>query len=194
MSTPESSLTHVPWALGNPMPELTLYPSQGFRIRPQYGQIHIRVFSVLFHESSVIYLHLEQMNVQASKVHAVGHSDMQGTTRPDLKALKVVCLDWPGLGNCMESAWASSTADLFHEIKLCPPVGRRELTFFNFIFTLIEQTYNILYILLVEYRSWCPHCFPLGRGPLWGAEPRFELGPAVQQADVLQSEPRRTLI
>ncbi len=34
-------------------------------------------------------------------------------------------------------------------------------------FTLIEQTYNILYILLVEHHS-CPHCFPLGRGPPLG--------------------------
>jgi hypothetical protein len=30
-------------------------------------------------------------------------------------------------------------------------------------------------------------------GLLWGAEPRFELGPAVQQADALLSEPRGTL-
>jgi hypothetical protein len=27
---------------------------------------------------------------------------------------------------------------------------------------------------------------------LWGAEPRFELGPALQQADALLSVPRRT--
>ncbi len=30
-------------------------------------------------------------------------------------------------------------------------------------------------------------------GLLWGAEPRFELGPAVQQAGALLSEPHRTL-
>jgi hypothetical protein len=53
---------------------------------------------------------------------------------------------------------------------------------FLFIFTLIEQTYNILYKLLVEHHSCCPHCFPLGRWPPLGAEPRFEPGPAVQQA------------
>jgi hypothetical protein len=29
---------------------------------------------------------------------------------------------------------------------------------------------------------------------MWGAEPRFELGPAIQQAVALLSEPRRTLI
>jgi hypothetical protein len=35
---------------------------------------------------------------------------------------------------------------------------------------------------------------PLSRGPPWGAEPRFEPGPAVQQAaDALLSELRRTL-
>ena len=38
-----------------------------------------------------------------------------------------------------------------------------------------------------------PHCSSLSRGPPWGAEPGFELGPAVQQADALLSEPRRTL-
>ncbi len=36
-------------------------------------------------------------------------------------------------------------------------------------------------------------CFCSVEGHLWGAEPRFELGPAVQQADALLSEPRRTL-
>jgi hypothetical protein len=41
-------------------------------------------------------------------------------------------------------------------------------TLFLFIFTLIEQTYNILYIVLVEHHSCCPHCFPLGRGPPQG--------------------------
>ncbi len=30
-------------------------------------------------------------------------------------------------------------------------------------------------------------------GPLWGAEPRFEVGPAIQQPGTLLSEPRRTL-
>ncbi len=29
--------------------------------------------------------------------------------------------------------------------------------------------------------------------PLWGAEPRFELGPAMQQANALPTEPRCTL-
>ncbi len=38
-----------------------------------------------------------------------------------------------------------------------------------------------------------PHCFCSVEGLLWGPEPRFELGPAVQQADALLSEPRRTL-
>jgi hypothetical protein len=38
-----------------------------------------------------------------------------------------------------------------------------------------------------------PHCSPLSRGPPWGAEPGFELGPAVQQTDALLSELRRTL-
>jgi hypothetical protein len=49
------------------------------------------------------------------------------------------------------------------------------------------------YILLVEYHSCYPRSFRSVEGLLWGAEPRFELGPAVQQAGVLLSEPRCTL-
>jgi hypothetical protein len=61
-----------------------------------------------------------------------------------------------------------------------------------FIFTFIEQTYNI-YILLVEYHS--INVLIALRLPtlLWVTEPRFKLGPAVQQDDALLSEPRRTL-
>ena len=39
----------------------------------------------------------------------------------------------------------------------------------------------------------CLHRFRSAEGLLWGAEPRFELGPALQQADALQFAPRRTL-
>jgi hypothetical protein len=67
------------------------------------------------------------------------------------------------------------------------------LPFFLFIFAFTEHTYNILYIILVEYHSWSLHCFRSVEGLLWGAEPRFELGPAKQQADALLSETRRTL-
>ncbi len=52
--------------------------------------------------------------------------------------------------------------------------------------------YNI-YLLLGEYLSCYLHCFRSVDGLLWGAEPRFELGPAVQQADALLPVPRRTL-
>ncbi len=38
------------------------------------------------------------------------------------------------------------------------------------------------------------HCSSLSRGPPWGAEPGFELWPAIQQADALLSELRRTLL
>ncbi len=51
---------------------------------------------------------------------------------------------------------------------------------FLFTFTLIEQTYNI-YL----YHSCYPHCFRTVVGLLWRAEPRFDLGPALQQADAL---------
>ncbi len=68
------------------------------------------------------------------------------------------------------------------------------LPLFKFIFTLIEQSYKIytyyspsttLVILIASARYRGP--------PLRGAESRFELGLAVQQADALQSEPHRTL-
>jgi hypothetical protein len=66
------------------------------------------------------------------------------------------------------------------------------LPLFLFIFTLIEQTYNILYILLVSTTLVVLIAFRSVEGLLWGAEPRFELGPAVQQAGALLSEPHRT--
>ncbi len=49
-------------------------------------------------------------------------------------------------------------------------------------------------MLLVQKHSWNPHCFPSPEGLLWGAEPRFELRTALQQADTLLSEPHRTLV
>jgi hypothetical protein len=59
-----------------------------------------------------------------------------------------------------------------------------------FLYILIEHTYNIFYInsssttleILIAVRS--------VEGTLWGAEPRFELGPALQQADTLLSSAR----
>ncbi len=52
----------------------------------------------------------------------------------------------------------------------------------------INRAY-IQYFYIVDCRS----CFRSAEGFLWGAEPRYELGPASQQADALLSEPRRTL-
>jgi hypothetical protein len=46
-----------------------------------------------------------------------------------------------------------------------------------------------LYILLIEYYSCYPHCFRSVESLLWGAEPSFEPGPALQQADALLYEP-----
>jgi hypothetical protein len=49
-------------------------------------------------------------------------------------------------------------------------------------------------LLLVEYQSCFPHCFhSVSVPPLRGAELRFELGPALQQANTLLSEPHLTL-
>ncbi len=60
-------------------------------------------------------------------------------------------------------------------------------------FTLIEHTYNLYIYNSSSAVSCFPHSFRSVEGLLWGAEPRFELGPALQQADVLLSEPCRTL-
>ncbi len=68
----------------------------------------------------------------------------------------------------------------------------RELTFGT---TKVASSFlfkNILCLILVECRSCSPHCIRSVEVLLWDAEPIFELGPAVQQADALLSEPRRT--
>jgi hypothetical protein len=60
------------------------------------------------------------------------------------------------------------------EIKYFQGLVKRFHSFYLF-FTLIEQTFNNLF---VEYHSCYPHCLRSVEGPLWSAEPRFELGPA----------------
>ncbi len=81
------------------------------------------------------------------------------------------------------------------------PCTGRETFFFKglvahfhsfYLFYINQADIQDLYILLVEYHSCFPHCIRSVEGLLWGVEPRFELGPAVQQADALLSEPRRT--
>ncbi len=65
---------------------------------------------------------------------------------------------------------------------------------FFIYFTLSEHTYNI-YIYNSSRTASCNlHRFRSVEGLLRGAEPRFELGPALQQADALLFVPRRTLI
>jgi hypothetical protein len=58
-----------------------------------------------------------------------------------------------------------------------------------FIYFYIYRAYiqYFLYIILVECHSWSPHCFRSVEVLYWGAEPRFEPGPAIQQADALLS-------
>jgi hypothetical protein len=60
---------------------------------------------------------------------------------------------------------------------------------FLYLFYINRADIQYLYKLLFEYRvsSCCPHGF-------WSAEPRFELGPALQQDDALPSEPRRQIL
>jgi hypothetical protein len=85
----------------------------------------------------------------------------------------LACLPWLGMSSL--DTWPVSP---WHLACLCLVSGMSSLIYFwlvtpgnfcfKFIFTLIEQTYNILYILHVEHHSCCPHCFPLGRGPHLG--------------------------
>ncbi len=63
---------------------------------------------------------------------------------------------------------------------------------------LVAPYHSFLYLFLhlssrhTAFHSCYNHCFSSVEG--WCAEPRFELGPAVQQAGALLSEPRRTLM
>jgi hypothetical protein len=66
-------------------------------------------------------------------------------------------------------------------------------TLLIYFFYINRAVIQYLYILLIENPSWYPHCIRSVEGLLWGAEPRFKLGPAVQQANALQSQPHRTL-
>jgi hypothetical protein len=66
------------------------------------------------------------------------------------------------------------------------------LPLFLFIFKLFEHSYNNYVCYYSSSAPWFPHGFSSVEGLLWGAEPRFELGPALHQADALLSEPRRT--
>jgi hypothetical protein len=64
----------------------------------------------------------------------------------------------------------------------------------DLIFTLLEHTY-ILYILIVKHLFLFLIASARKRAYiLWGAEPRFELRTALQQADALLTEPRGTLL
>ncbi len=59
-------------------------------------------------------------------------------------------------------------------------------------FTLREHTYNIYICNSLRTASSCLYRFRSVEGLLWGAEPRFKLRPALQQADALRFAPRRT--
>ena len=63
---------------------------------------------------------------------------------------------------------------------------------FFFYFTLSEHTHNVYMCNLSRTASCCLHRFRSVEGLLWCAEPRFELGPALQQCDALLFVPRRT--
>jgi hypothetical protein len=74
--------------------------------------------------------------------------------------------------------------------------------FISFYINRAYIPYVIQYIILVERHSLYPHSFRSVEGLLWGAEPRFELGPAIEQADTPHPSlchaaplavPRRTL-
>jgi hypothetical protein len=68
------------------------------------------------------------------------------------------------------------------------------LSFLLFFFTLIDYTYSGYPLYTIRrVPSSCPHGFRSAEGLLWGADQRFELGPALQQADALLYESRCTL-
>jgi hypothetical protein len=77
--------------------------------------------------------------------------------------------------------------------KVAPFRFGGKLPLFLIYFTLSEHTYNIYIYNSSRTASCCLHRFRSVEGLLWGAEPRFELGPALQQADALLFVPRRTL-
>ncbi len=60
-----------------------------------------------------------------------------------------------------------------------------------FIYFYIKRAY-IQYFIYDTRPLLISSLLPLGRGPPVGCRARFELGPGVQQADALLSEPRRT--
>jgi hypothetical protein len=68
-----------------------------------------------------------------------------------------------------------------------------KLPLFFIYFTLSEHTYNIYIYNSSRTASCCLHRFRSVEGLLWGAEPRYELGPALQQADALLFVPDRSL-
>jgi hypothetical protein len=61
------------------------------------------------------------------------------------------------------------------------------------LFSIFFRTIHSFIHPLAEGPLLFPHFSSLSRGPPWGAGPGFELWPAVQQADALPSELRRTL-
>ncbi len=63
----------------------------------------------------------------------------------------------------------------------CPCSRFGKLPLFFTYFTLSEHTYNIYLYNSSRTTSCCLHRFRSVEGLLWGAEPRFELGPAFQQ-------------
>ncbi len=63
--------------------------------------------------------------------------------------------------------------------------------FHTFIITIIQYIYS--YPFAEASLIFFIACFAQTEKPPWGAEPRFELGPAIQQASALSTEPRCTL-
>jgi hypothetical protein len=62
-------------------------------------------------------------------------------------------------------------------------------TLFLFYFYIIRAEIQYFYIYYTRrVPPCCPHGFRSVEGLLWGAEPRFELWPALQQADASEHE------
>ncbi len=80
-----------------------------------------------------------------------------------------------------------------NKIHACVPLKllrwRGEYLFVFKFFLHYSSRHTIFIYTTRRVPSCCPHGFRSVEGLLWGSKPKFELGPAVQQADALLSEP-----
>ncbi len=67
-------------------------------------------------------------------------------------------------------------------------------SFLTFIIFNIHSYNTVIHSFILHHFLYLHRFSDQQEKPLWGANPRIELGPAIQQADALLIEPRHTLI